>query len=87
MQSKGAKEKVVTRIVVSRCEVDLKKIRSEFKRQHKKSLFQTIAVSTRAPHGPFTARSESGMKRFFWASSYKRAAFILFLFEERTAKK
>uniref|UniRef100_A0A667YU12 Annexin n=1 Tax=Myripristis murdjan TaxID=586833 RepID=A0A667YU12_9TELE len=31
MKSKGAKEKVVTRIMVSRCEVDLMKIRSEFK--------------------------------------------------------
>lgn len=45
-QSKGAKEKVVTRIMVSRCEVDLMKIRTEFKRQHKRSLYQTIAVST-----------------------------------------
>uniref|UniRef100_A0A3Q2FT69 Annexin n=1 Tax=Cyprinodon variegatus TaxID=28743 RepID=A0A3Q2FT69_CYPVA len=45
MKNKGAKEKVVTRIMVSRCEVDLMKIRSEFKRQHKKSLYQTIAVS------------------------------------------
>uniref|UniRef100_A0A3Q2CVY6 Annexin n=1 Tax=Cyprinodon variegatus TaxID=28743 RepID=A0A3Q2CVY6_CYPVA len=43
MKNKGAKEKVVTRIMVSRCEVDLMKIRSEFKRQHKKSLYQTIA--------------------------------------------
>lgn len=46
LQSKGAKEKVVTRIMVSRCEVDLMKIRREFKRQHKRSLYQTIAVST-----------------------------------------
>lgn len=46
LQSKGAKEKVVTRIIVSRCEVDLMKIRTEFKRQHKRSLYQTIAVST-----------------------------------------
>lgn len=49
-QSKGAKEKVVTRIMVSRCEVDLMKIRSEFKRQHKKSLYQTIAVSHCSTH-------------------------------------
>lgn len=46
VQSKGAKEKVVTRIMVSRCEVDLMKIRTEFKKQHKRSLYQTIAVST-----------------------------------------
>ncbi|KAG9340702.1 hypothetical protein JZ751_020292, partial [Albula glossodonta] len=44
MKSKGAKEKVVTRIMVSRCEVDLMKIRSEFKKQYGKSLYQTIAV-------------------------------------------
>lgn len=43
-QSKGAKEKVLTRIIVSRCEVDLKKIRQEFKAHHGKSLYQTIAV-------------------------------------------
>lgn len=44
-QSKGAKEKVVTRIMISRCEVDLKKIRSEYKAQFGKSLYQTISVS------------------------------------------
>uniref|UniRef100_A0AAY5EZ30 Annexin n=1 Tax=Electrophorus electricus TaxID=8005 RepID=A0AAY5EZ30_ELEEL len=45
MKSKGAKEKVVTRIIVSRCEVDLKKIRTEFKAQFGKSLYQTIIVT------------------------------------------
>ncbi|XP_037553662.1 annexin A2-B [Nematolebias whitei] len=50
MKSKGAKEKVVTRIMVSRCEVDLMKIRSEFKRQHKKSLYQTIAEHTKGDY-------------------------------------
>lgn len=50
MKSKGAKEKVVTRIVVSRCEVDLMKIRTEFKRQHKKSLYQTIAEHTKGDY-------------------------------------
>lgn len=45
LQSKGAKEKVVTRIMISRCEVDLKKIRSEYKAQFGKSLYQTISVS------------------------------------------
>ncbi|KAJ8412886.1 hypothetical protein AAFF_G00104680 [Aldrovandia affinis] len=47
MKSKGAKEKVVTRIMVSRCEVDLMKIRSEFKKQYGKSLHQTIAEHTK----------------------------------------
>uniref|UniRef100_A0A665TRA3 Annexin n=1 Tax=Echeneis naucrates TaxID=173247 RepID=A0A665TRA3_ECHNA len=50
MKSKGAKEKVVTRIMVSRCEVDLMKIRSEFKKQHKRSLYQTIAEHTKGDY-------------------------------------
>jgi len=39
------KEKLVTRIIVSRCEVDLMKVRTEFKRNFGKSLHQTILVS------------------------------------------
>ncbi|XP_068596983.1 annexin A2-like [Brachionichthys hirsutus] len=50
MKSKGAKEKVVTRIMVSRCEVDLMKIRTEFKRQHKRSLYQAIADHTKGDY-------------------------------------
>ncbi|KAM7424774.1 hypothetical protein PAMA_000909 [Pampus argenteus] len=50
MKSKGAKEKAVTRIMVSRCEVDLMKIRTEFKRQHKRSLYQTIAEHTKGDY-------------------------------------
>ncbi|KAM6942661.1 annexin A2-B-like [Xenentodon cancila] len=50
MKSKGAKEKVVTRIMVSRCEVDLMKIRTEFKRQHQRSLYQTIAEHTKGDY-------------------------------------
>ncbi|XP_074522378.1 annexin A2-like [Halichoeres trimaculatus] len=50
MKGKGAKDKVVTRIMVSRCEVDLMKIRSEFKKQHKKSLYQTIAEHTKGDY-------------------------------------
>ncbi|MEQ2225734.1 hypothetical protein ILYODFUR_020391 [Ilyodon furcidens] len=45
-QSKGAKEKIVTRIIVSRCEVDLKKICSEYKHTFGQSLQQTITVSS-----------------------------------------
>ncbi|XP_056134097.1 annexin A2-A-like [Lampris incognitus] len=50
MKSKGAKEKVVTRIIVSRCEVDLMKIRTEFKKQHGKSLYQTIFEHTKGDY-------------------------------------
>ncbi|KAK5914850.1 hypothetical protein CesoFtcFv8_000498 [Champsocephalus esox] len=50
MKSKGAKEKVVTRIMVSRCEVDLMKIRSEFKKTHKRTLYQTIAEHTKGDY-------------------------------------
>ncbi|XP_034038706.1 annexin A2-like [Thalassophryne amazonica] len=50
MKSKGAKEKVVTRIMVSRCEVDLMKIRTEFKKQHRRSLYQTITEHTKGDY-------------------------------------
>ncbi|XP_008308083.1 annexin A2-like [Cynoglossus semilaevis] len=50
MKSKGAKEKVVTRIMVSRCEVDLMKIRTEFKRLHGRSLYQTISERTKGDY-------------------------------------
>uniref|UniRef100_A0A8C2W8V6 Annexin n=1 Tax=Cyclopterus lumpus TaxID=8103 RepID=A0A8C2W8V6_CYCLU len=50
MKSKGAKEKVVTRIMVSRCEVDLMKIRTEFRKQHKRSLYQTISEHTKGDY-------------------------------------
>ncbi|MCJ8735933.1 hypothetical protein PDJAM_G00253130 [Pangasius djambal] len=50
MKSKGAKEKVVTRIMISRCEVDLKKIRSEFKAQFGKSLHRTISEHTKGDY-------------------------------------
>ncbi|KAM9765898.1 annexin A2-like isoform 2-T2 [Menidia menidia] len=50
MKSKGAKEKVVTRVLVSRCEVDLMRIRTEFKRHHKRSLYQTIAEHTKGDY-------------------------------------
>ncbi|TRY94612.1 hypothetical protein DNTS_015814 [Danionella cerebrum] len=50
MKSKGAKEKVLTRIMVSRCEVDLKKIREEFKKHFGKSLHQTIAEHTKGDY-------------------------------------
>uniref|UniRef100_A0A671T590 Annexin n=1 Tax=Sinocyclocheilus anshuiensis TaxID=1608454 RepID=A0A671T590_9TELE len=41
---------VLTRIMVSRCEVDLKKIRQEFKAHHGKSLYQTIAEHTKGDY-------------------------------------
>ncbi|XP_047436973.1 annexin A2-like isoform X1 [Mugil cephalus] len=50
MKTKGAKEKVLTRVIVSRCEIDLMKIRTEFKRQHRKSLYQTIAEHTKGDY-------------------------------------
>uniref|UniRef100_A0A8C7JM31 Annexin n=1 Tax=Oncorhynchus kisutch TaxID=8019 RepID=A0A8C7JM31_ONCKI len=50
MKGKSAKEKVVTRIMVSRCEVDLMKIRTEFKSQTGKSLFQTISEHTKGDY-------------------------------------
>ncbi|XDV18385.1 hypothetical protein PO909_024088 [Leuciscus waleckii] len=50
MKSKSVKDKVVTRIIVSRCEVDLMKIRTEFKRNFGKSLHQTILEHTKGDY-------------------------------------
>ncbi|XP_051507399.1 annexin A2b [Myxocyprinus asiaticus] len=50
MKSKSVKEKVVTRIIVARCEVDLMKIRAEFKRNFGKSLYQTISELTKGDY-------------------------------------
>ncbi|KAG8012657.1 Annexin A2-A [Nibea albiflora] len=49
MKSKGAKEKMVTRIIVSRCEVDLKKVCSEYKSSFGQSLQKTILTSEPDP--------------------------------------
>lgn len=50
MKGKGAKEKVVTRIMVSRCEVDLMKIRTEFKAHNGQSLHKAIAEHTKGDY-------------------------------------
>ncbi|XP_034032369.1 annexin A2-A-like [Thalassophryne amazonica] len=50
MKSKGAKEKVVTRIIVSRCEVDLKKIAQEYKNKYGQSLHKTICEHTKGDY-------------------------------------
>uniref|UniRef100_A0A8C2WBT2 Annexin n=1 Tax=Cyclopterus lumpus TaxID=8103 RepID=A0A8C2WBT2_CYCLU len=50
MKSKGAKEKMVTRIIVSRCEVDLKKICSEYKTNLGESLQKTIMEHTKGDY-------------------------------------
>lgn len=44
-QGKGTKDKILTRIMVSRAEVDMLKIKSEFKRKYGKSLYYFIQVS------------------------------------------
>lgn len=50
MKSKGAKEKLVTRIIVSRCEVDLKKICSEYKAFFGQTLQKTILEHTKGDY-------------------------------------
>ncbi|KAJ0028947.1 hypothetical protein NQD34_003944 [Periophthalmus magnuspinnatus] len=50
MKSKGAKEKVLTRIIVSRCEVDLRKICTDFKAQFGQSLQRTISEHTKGDY-------------------------------------
>ncbi|XP_061560236.1 annexin A2b isoform X2 [Phycodurus eques] len=50
MKGKGAKEKVLTRILVSRCQVDLMKIRREFKKRHGRSLYRAISEHTKGDY-------------------------------------
>ncbi|XP_029289831.1 annexin A2-like [Cottoperca gobio] len=50
MKSKGAKEQMVTRIIVSRCEVDLKKICSEYKTNFGESVQKTILEHTKGDY-------------------------------------
>ncbi|XP_037623737.1 annexin A2-like [Sebastes umbrosus] len=50
MKSKGAKEKIVTRIIVSRCEVDLKKVCSEYKATFGESVQKTIMEHTKGDY-------------------------------------
>ncbi|XP_062868689.1 annexin A2b [Trichomycterus rosablanca] len=50
MKSKSVKEKVITRIIVSRCEVDLMKICKEFKTNLGKTLYQTISETTKGDY-------------------------------------
>ncbi|KAK5867386.1 hypothetical protein PBY51_011884 [Eleginops maclovinus] len=50
MKSKGAKEKIVTRIIVSRCEVDLQKICCEYKTNFGESLQKTILEHTKGDY-------------------------------------
>uniref|UniRef100_A0AAV2L670 Annexin n=1 Tax=Knipowitschia caucasica TaxID=637954 RepID=A0AAV2L670_KNICA len=48
MKGKGAKEKVLTRIIVSRCEVDLKRVCCEYKANYGQTLQKTISEHTKA---------------------------------------
>ncbi|XP_065123855.1 annexin A2b isoform X2 [Paramisgurnus dabryanus] len=50
MKGKSVKDKVVTRIMVSRCEIDLMKVRAEFRRNFGKSLHQTISEQTKGDY-------------------------------------
>ncbi|KAK7891548.1 hypothetical protein WMY93_023511 [Mugilogobius chulae] len=50
MKGKGAKEKVLTRIIVSRCEVDLGKICNEYKAHFGQSLQQAISEHTKGDY-------------------------------------
>lgn len=50
MKSKGAKEKLLTRIIVSRCEVDLRKVCVEYKAQFGETLQKTISEHTKGDY-------------------------------------
>lgn len=48
-QGKGTRDKVLIRIMVSRSEVDMLKIRSEFRKKYGKSLYYYIQVRAALP--------------------------------------
>uniref|UniRef100_A0A8C3EPB0 Annexin n=1 Tax=Corvus moneduloides TaxID=1196302 RepID=A0A8C3EPB0_CORMO len=50
MKGKGTRDKVLIRIMVSRCEVDMLKIKSEFKRKYGKSLYYFIQQDTKGDY-------------------------------------
>ncbi|XP_027441558.1 annexin A2-like [Zalophus californianus] len=50
MKGKGTRDKVLIRIMVSRSEVDMLKIRSEFKRKYSKSLYYYIQQDTKGDY-------------------------------------
>ncbi|CAJ1056686.1 annexin A2-A-like [Xyrichtys novacula] len=50
MRRKGAEEKILTRIIVSRCEVDLMKISTEYKANYGQSLPQAIMEHTKGDY-------------------------------------
>uniref|UniRef100_A0A2K6FNX1 Annexin n=1 Tax=Propithecus coquereli TaxID=379532 RepID=A0A2K6FNX1_PROCO len=50
MKGKGTRDKVLIRIMVSRSEVDMLKIRSEFKRKYGKSLYSYIQQDTKGDY-------------------------------------
>lgn len=75
-QGKGTRDKVLIRIMVSRSEVDMLKIRSEFKRKYGKSLYYYIQVSrtvtcwpSRGPQSP-QGRCAVRMMMEWWFSAF-----------------
>ena len=64
-QGKGTRDKVLIRIMVSRSEVDMLKIRSEFKKKYGKSLYYYIQVRPPGRHG-LGSRQVSGRTMATW---------------------
>ncbi|XP_078394048.1 annexin A2-like, partial [Cetorhinus maximus] len=50
MKSLGTKDKTLTRLLVSRCEIDLLSIRAEFRKKYGKSLYSTIQGDTKGDY-------------------------------------
>lgn len=50
MKGKGVRDKVLIRVMVSRSEVDMLKIRSEYKKNYGKSLYQSILQDTKGDY-------------------------------------
>ncbi|XP_078062723.1 annexin A2-like [Mustelus asterias] len=47
MKGLGMRDKILTRLLVSRCEIDLLNIRAEFRKKYGKSLYSTIQADTK----------------------------------------
>ncbi|KAF5925382.1 hypothetical protein HPG69_001827, partial [Diceros bicornis minor] len=78
MKGKGTRDKVLIRIMVSRSEVDMLKIRSEFKRKYGKSLYYYIQVSPTGRVGPARpARGPRGPGQQDTKGDYQKALLYL----------
>lgn len=56
LKGKGTRKNILTRIMVSRSEIDMKQIKEEYKKNYNKTLYMDILVSN---HGDLKALMEA----------------------------